>query len=317
MSDRLFDVEDFPEVPLFRPPRRRRGAQIEDERLEHDYPPEWRRCPGCDGGGYRFDPGTFQFAVGVDADDPKLVKVVLTHEPTGEWTYGAGRSEIAAKSHIRIAQFLRKHAPCPDCLGMGSLKARVRLEAGHRCVRCGHPYMPKGDARMLGVEPSPHQWSPCDRRCTHESGPFRVPTWREPERTFADWLELAGVLMFEGAWDDEPYDEDGPPRTGDESWGHLVSTQRVEAEWRILTVHHLDGDKANLRWWNLASLCQRCHLTIQAKVVLERVYPHEHSDWFKPYAAGYYAWVYEGREVTREEAEARMDELLASELAAG
>ena len=37
---------------------------------------------------------------------------------------------------------------------------------------------------------------------------------------------------------------------------------------RVLTVHHLDGDKANIRWWNLVALCQVCHLIIQAKVVL-------------------------------------------------
>jgi 5-methylcytosine-specific restriction endonuclease McrA len=31
-----------------------------------------------------------------------------------------------------------------------------------------------------------------------------------------------------------------------------------------LTVHHLDGDKANCAGWNLVALCQRCHLSIQA-----------------------------------------------------
>lgn len=88
------------------------------------------------------------------------------------------------------------------------------------------------------------------------------------------------------------------------------------AQWRILTVHHLDGNKANCRWWNLVSLCQRCHLQIQGKVLMERVYPWEHSDWFKPYVAGYYASVYLGEELTREQTIARMDELLALERAA-
>jgi hypothetical protein len=91
--------------------------------------------------------------------------------------------------------------------------------------------------------------------------------------------------------------------------------RNMHAAWRILTVHHLDGDKANLAWWNLATLCQRCHLEIQAKVVMERVYPHEHSEWFKPHAAGYYAKVYLGEDVTLEEATARLDELLALEAA--
>jgi hypothetical protein len=90
----------------------------------------------------------------------------------------------------------------------------------------------------------------------------------------------------------------------------------VEARWRILTVHHLDGNKGNCRWWNLAALCQRCHLQIQGKVQMARVYPWPHSEWFKPYVAGYYAWTYLGEDLTREEAEARMDELLALELVA-
>lgn len=59
---------------------------------------------------------------------------------------------------------------------------------------------------------------------------------------------------------------------------------------RVLTVHHLDGDRANCIWWNLAPLCQVCHLIIQAKVIMDR--PWEmlpHSKWFLPYVAGYYA----------------------------
>lgn len=80
-----------------------------------------------------------------------------------------------------------------------------------------------------------------------------------------------------------------------------------------LTVHHLDGDKANCRWWNLVALCQRCHLHIQAKVRMDQMWPLEHSEWFKPYAAGWYAWRYLGLELSREETVARMDELLRLE----
>ncbi len=58
----------------------------------------------------------------------------------------------------------------------------------------------------------------------------------------------------------------------------------------MLTVHHIDLNKSNCEWWNLAALCQRCHLQIQHKVVIERTFMFEHSDWFKPYAAGYYAF---------------------------
>lgn len=57
----------------------------------------------------------------------------------------------------------------------------------------------------------------------------------------------------------------------------------------MLTVHHLDLNKSNCEWWNLAALCQRCHLKIQHKVIMERPWMFEHSEWFKIYAAGYYA----------------------------
>ena len=62
------------------------------------------------------------------------------------------------------------------------------------------------------------------------------------------------------------------------------------SEGYMLTVHHLDLNKSNCRWWNLAALCQRCHLRIQGKVIMERPYMFEHTEWFKPYAAGYYAF---------------------------
>lgn len=55
-----------------------------------------------------------------------------------------------------------------------------------------------------------------------------------------------------------------------------------------LTVHHLDNDKSNLSRWNLAALCQRCHLHIQGIVFLPQFYMFEHSDWFKPHVEGYY-----------------------------
>ena len=59
-----------------------------------------------------------------------------------------------------------------------------------------------------------------------------------------------------------------------------------------LTVHHLDLNKSNCAWWNLAALCQRCHLQIQNKVVMERRWMFEHSEWFRPYVAGFYAHKY-------------------------
>jgi len=42
-------------------------------------------------------------------------------------------------------------------------------------------------------------------------------------------------------------------------------------------------------------------------------YMFEHDDWFKPYAAGYYARKYLGEDLSREEVESRLEELLALE----
>lgn len=54
-----------------------------------------------------------------------------------------------------------------------------------------------------------------------------------------------------------------------------------------LTVHHLDMDPANCAWWNLAPLCQRCHLSVQARVDFHQFYMLEHSEWLRPYVLGF------------------------------
>ena len=93
--------------------------------------------------------------------------------------------------------------------------------------------------------------------------------------------------------------------TGDypENWDEIAKVVKDEASWKCvrcehihapedgytLTVHHLDLNPANCAWWNIPALCQRCHLSIQNKDVMERHWMFEHSEWFKPYVAGYYA----------------------------
>lgn len=57
-----------------------------------------------------------------------------------------------------------------------------------------------------------------------------------------------------------------------------------------LTVHHLDGVKSNLESWNLAALCQRCHLQVQAKVQWYRLWPWPHSDWMVPHIQQFNEW---------------------------
>lgn len=79
---------------------------------------------------------------------------------------------------------------------------------------------------------------------------------------------------------------------------------------RMLTVHHLDGDKGNCRWWNLLALCQVCHLSVQARVIPDRPWLLDHSAWFVPYVCGFYAYR-AGEEITREQAEDDPDRWLA------
>jgi hypothetical protein len=207
---------------------------------------------------------------------------------------------------------------CPFCHGAKAIKHLVRALAGHRCVRCGHPYLVgqpqfwaepvKQDSveelaalQLFETEPvdeprvtkaRPVHWSPCDRLCTH-GGRVRVRFAVGAGRRSNHWAEL------EVARDD---------------WYLLAEPpSEVHAAWRILTVHHLNEDKGDCRWWNLVALCQRCHLSVQSRVQMDRVWPYEHTPWFKPYVAGFYAWRYEGESLSRAEVEERMDELLAYE----
>lgn len=110
-----------------------------------------------------------------------------------------------------------------------------------------------------------------------------------------------------------------------ENWPELAHQVKAAAGWRCircghphdpashhtLTVHHLDRDPGNSSWWNLLALCQGCHLSVQARVHLARPWVMvEHSAWFRPYVAGWYAHRYAGLELTRPEVEARLGELL-------
>jgi hypothetical protein len=108
-----------------------------------------------------------------------------------------------------------------------------------------------------------------------------------------DWPEIAKQVKDEAGWKCRRCDHPHDPEAG-----------------YILTVHHLDMNPANNAWWNLVALDQRCHLHVQAKVVMERVWLFDHSEWFKPYAAGYYAHLY-GLPEDRYYVMEHLDELLA------
>jgi hypothetical protein len=170
----------------------------------------------------------------------------------------------------------------PDWPAIGDA---TRERAGHRCIRCRHPY-------RVGQQGS-GEWSPCDAQCRHV-GPFGYQ-YRDGDIVVDESIqstnagERASVAIF------------------------IPGRPRLVAQWRILTVHHLDGNKANGSWWNLLALCQRCHLQIQCRVNPDQPWLFEHSEWFRPYVAGFYAKKYLGVELTREEVEQRLEELLALE----
>ena len=82
-------------------------------------------------------------------------------------------------------------------------------------------------------------------------------------------------------------------------WPQIAQRTKERHDWRcercgaehgpppnVLTVHHLDGDKSNCADWNLAALCQRCHLSIQGKVDMRQGWMLEHSEWMRPHVQG-------------------------------
>lgn len=85
-----------------------------------------------------------------------------------------------------------------------------------------------------------------------------------------------------------------------DNWNEIATRIKDAAGWKcvrckhahnyelgyVLTVHHLDRNKANCEDWNLAALCQRCHLHIQSKVNMDQGFLFEHSDWMKPFIEG-------------------------------
>jgi hypothetical protein len=106
----------------------------------------------------------------------------------------------------------------------------------------------------------------------------------------SDWKEIATAIKDAAQWRCVRCDHPHEPEAG-----------------YTLTVHHLDGDKSNNAWWNTPALDQRCHLHIQSKVVMARPWMLEHSEWFRPYAGGYFAWFYLGLDLSRAEVEANLD----------
>lgn len=107
-----------------------------------------------------------------------------------------------------------------------------------------------------------------------------------------------------------------------DNWKEIANKVKEDAGWccircgipdqkrHRLTCHHLDMDPSNCEWFNIPALCQQCHLHIQAKVIMERVWILPHSEWFKPYYLGWVAQTVLGVCLSRAEVEQREAELL-------
>jgi len=97
-----------------------------------------------------------------------------------------------------------------------------------------------------------------------------------------------------------------------ENWGEIAQRLKERHNWRcercghphevetghVLTVHHLDGNPANCEEWNLAVLCQRCHLHMQHINIFQGwLFEKLHSDWFKPHLKGFKEYLRNNEEV--------------------
>jgi len=89
-----------------------------------------------------------------------------------------------------------------------------------------------------------------------------------------DWKEISDRIKSKAGWRCERC---GEPDSG-------------RPDGALLTVHHLDRDETNNCDWNLAALCQRCHLSIQGRVDLYQAYMFEHSGWMRPHVEGFRKW---------------------------
>ena len=91
----------------------------------------------------------------------------------------------------------------------------------------------------------------------------RGSEYKERGREYPDnWAEIATRIKDAAGWKCERCGHPHDPKTG-----------------YTLTVAHMIPDKANVEDWNLAALCQRCHLHCQHKIDFLQGYMFEHSEW--------------------------------------
>ena len=106
--------------------------------------------------------------------------------------------------------------------------------------------------------------------------------------------------------------KDGYP----DNWQEIATRIKDKNKWRCercgephnpvygytLTVHHLVPVKMLCEDWNLPALCQRCHLSVQAKVEMMQMTlgNFDYAPWFMPHYKGFVKW-YERRKILTNE----------------
>lgn len=105
-------------------------------------------------------------------------------------------------------------------------------------------------------------------------GDLPVPVFNTPDPYPDNWADIAAVIKDLAKW-------------------RCVRCNTKHRPKRYLTVHHLIPAKQIpwlTVWWNLPAMCQSCHLKVENKIKMFQPWMFEHSEWFKPYVAGFYAW---------------------------
>ena len=111
-----------------------------------------------------------------------------------------------------------------------------------------------------------------------------------------DWKEIAFRVKESAGWrcvrcghpDEPPWKvqrriPQWQARTGRSQVGPSPCDERCShpdnGKQRMLTTAHLDDDKSNCADWNLAALCQVCHLQTQGKIEMRQGWMLGHSGW--------------------------------------
>lgn len=100
----------------------------------------------------------------------------------------------------------------------------------------------------------------------------RVAAFRDQDYP-EDWDDITARIKQEAGWECERCGHGHDPAAG-----------------YTLTTAHMIPDKSLVEDWNLAALCQRCHLICQHRIDFEQPYMFEHSDWLEWRVSEYEKW---------------------------